>query len=263
MTAKPQGNIMKEMCPHLVNLGKVATALLSGGKTIICKQADWLEIKQALVSLGGAYDGQTAQNEALTFCHFLLYANQIGKIPLPIEIERSERPDFRVAMVGQTPFWGIEHTRATIERFAQDCRELEKWPDGTLIEAPYYSVNGSTVGYCEAMRLPGEKLRHPGYGDNGIETQWTDIILHTIEKKSARQRDWTTFWQNDLLMHYVGPAPIFMRFDSGVAMLKQKYMERSCELGCFQRVHILIGSGNLFIWDAFGETIKVDARHNV
>jgi hypothetical protein len=250
------------MSSTVLNYNHVVNALLSQGTIIISEKPDWLEIKRALDTLSGIYDGKTAQNEALTFCHFLLYANSIGRMPFPIEIHRSERPDFRISMVGESPFWGIEHTRATIEKFMQDCSELDKQPELSLIETSYYTPDSVPTGN-EAIRKGDEPLRHQGYGDNDIEEQWTAIVLAAIKKKCARAADRKPFRQNDLLIHYVGPAPIFMRFDSGVAMLRQAYAERSCQLGCFQRVHIIIGSGNLFVWDTFGETIKIDSRQNV
>ena len=129
----------------------------------------------------------TTAHEFLSFYLFLIAAFKIQKMTFPVEILKNESPDFRLSRINEEPYLGLEHTRATVEKYKIDEAELAKYPEGTLIELSYYNVNASPPKKCNiALKKPGEPLTSSGYGNYGVEKQWTEIILHSLKKKTKK-----------------------------------------------------------------------------
>ena len=137
-------------------------------KITLNKKSDLNEIVKYVENFIPEKDDSKTAHESLSFYLFLIAAFKIQKLTFPVEIlkVKNESPDFRLSRINEELYLGIEHTRATVEKYKMDESELAKYPEGTLIELPYYNVNASPPKKCNiALKKPGEPLTSSGYGN--------------------------------------------------------------------------------------------------
>lgn len=231
-------------------------------KITLSKESDLNDIAKYIKYFTFEKDNSTNAHECKSFYLFLIAAFKIQKIILPVEILKNDSPDFRLSRINEEPFLGLEHTRATVEKYKMDESELaKKYPEGSLMELPFYSTKSSPSKKSNiALKKPWEPLESSGYGNYGIEKQWTEIILHTLEKKTRKLNTerYKKYKRNELLIEdYDSPTCIFYRFDSAIKMLKNTYSQKTNnELLTYDKVHVY--SCHRIIYDVFRETIIVD-----
>ena len=229
-------------------------------KITLTKTSDLNEIIEYLVHFTSERNDNTTVHEIVSFYLFLINSFKIQKLTFPIEIIKSESPDFRLSRINEDPYLGLEHTIATVEKYKMDESELENYPEGSLIELPYYTINNSPSKKSNiAIKKPGEPLTSPGHGDYGIEKQWTEIILHTLKKKTQllNTKKFEKYERNELLIEDDSPASIFCKLENGIKILKKTYYQMKInESYTYNKAHIF--SGNILIYDVFGETIIMD-----
>jgi len=203
------------------------------------------------------------ENELRSFCSFLIACLKNKKLCFPLDIYKGESPDF-LLKINPKLIIGLEHTTATVEKYKMDVSESEKYPPGTLIELPYYSGNSSPPKKSSiAVKKPGEKLTHCGWGDDGIEKQWSDIILKTLIDKIEllNKLHFKKFSKNELLIDDDSPSPVSItyRLQSSIDMLKNKYSAIKFEkFVLYDKYHILMGCN--LIYDVFGKTIILENK---
>ena len=229
-------------------------------KIILTKTSDLNEIIKYLEHFTSERNNNTTAHELASFYIFLINSLKIQKLTFPVEIIKDESPDFRLSRINEEPYLGLEHTRATVEKYKMDESELENYPEGSLIELPYYTINNSPSKKSNvAIKKPGEPLTSPGYGDYGIEKQWTEIILHSLNKKTQllNTKKFEKYERNELLIEDDSPAPIFGKYENGIKILKKTYSQMKINvLFTYDKVHIF--SSNILIYDVFCETIIKD-----
>ena len=104
--------------------------------------------------------------ENFVFCFFLIVCFVKSRITLPIKVLRRQSPGFALCYGVEKKLLGIEHTRATNEKYKEDESIFKQYPEGSLLELPYYSPNRRLPKKSRiAMRKPGEKLMSNGWGD--------------------------------------------------------------------------------------------------
>ena len=186
------------------------------------------------------------------------------KSHLPFDLYGGESPDFILLDVNTELAIGLEHTKATVEKFKMDESEAKKYPPGSLIELPHYSVKSSPPKKSsEAIKKPGEKLTHSGWGDYGIEKQWSDIVLKTMTDKIEllNKPHFKKCSKNTLLIDDDSPSPVSIdyRLKSSLDMLKSKYFARKFGKSVlYDKYHILMGCN--LIYDVFGEAIIIENK---
>lgn len=209
-------------------------------------------------------DNTGTGHELQSLCMFMLAGIKTHKIETPVEILKEQSPDFRFRKLGEEVYLGLEHTRATVAKYKMDESEFEKYPEGSLMELPYYTLNGSPAKRSNiALKKPGEELTSVGWGDYGIEKQWVEIIFDAIEKKTeALNKDsFAKFARNELLVEDDGPVSVFCRFDSTIRLLREKQPEHEFnQVLSYDKVHIY--SCDKLIYDIFGEQIAVGIPKN-
>lgn len=189
---------------------------------------------------------------------------KIKKLHLPFDLYVGESPDFILLDVNTELAMGLEHTKATVEKFKMDEHEAKEYPPGSLIELPYYSVKSSPPKKSsEAIKKPGEKLTHCGWGDNGIEKQWSDIVLKTMTDKIEllNKPHFKKFSKNFLLIDDDSPSPVSIdyRLKSSLDTLKRKYFaSKFGKSVLYDNYHILMGCN--LIYDALGEAIIIENK---
>lgn len=232
----------------------------TGMKITLNKKSDLNEIVKYVGNFIPEKDDSKTAHESLSFYLFLIAAFKIQKLKFPVEILKNESPDFRLSRINEEPYFGLEHTRATLEKYKMDESELAKYPEGTHLEEEYYSVNDCPPKKSKiAVKKPGEPFTHPGYGNHGIEKKWTAIILDALKKKTHQlnTKTFKKYKRNELLIEDDSPAPVFCRFDNAIKILKNTYPQvKINEPLTYDKVHIY--SGHSLIYDVFGETIVVD-----
>ena len=223
------------------------------------KKSDLSEIVKYVENFIPEKDDSKTAHESLSFYLFLIAAFKIQKLTFPVEILKveNESPDFRLSRINEEPYLGIEHTRATVEKYKMDESELAKYPEGTHLEVEYYSVNDSPPEKSNiSIKKPGKPFKHPGYCDYGIEKQWTEIILHSLAKKTQglNTKKFKKYKRNELLIEDDSPAPLLLyRLNDAIMILKKTQAQiKLKESLTYDKVHIC--SCHSLIYDVFGET---------
>ncbi len=229
-------------------------------KVTLYKESDLNEIVEYVKHFTFEEDDSKRDHEFFSLYLFLIAAFKIQKLTFPVEILKSESPDFRLSKINEEPYWGLEHTRATVEKYKMDESEFAEYPEGSHMELPYYTSKDSPSKKSRiALKKPSERLTSSGYGDNGIEKQWTEILLDSLKRKRQQlnKETFEKYRRNELLIENDGPAPVFCRFDNAIKILKETYIQDKInDLLTYGKVHVY--SGCWFVYDVFGETIKVD-----
>lgn len=231
-------------------------------KITLNKKSDLNEILKYVENFIPEKDDSKTTHESLSFYIFLIAAFKIKKVTFQVEILKveNESPDFRLSRINEEPYLGIEHTRATVEKYKMDESELAKCPEGSLIELPYYTVNNSPPKKSNiALKKPGEPLTSSGYGNYGVEKQWTEIILHSLKKKTQKlnEEKYKKYKRNELLIEDDSPTLVFHKFSNAIKILKKTYHQiKINEPLTYDKVHIF--SDPILIYDVFGEKSVVD-----
>jgi hypothetical protein len=232
-------------------------------KITLTKESDLEEIINYLKDFTFEKNDDVTVHEFFSLYIFLIASFKISKINLPVEVLKDESPEFRLSRISKAPYLGLEHTRATIEKYKMDMSELQKYPPGTVVETSFYSPTKklpkkSSVGIKE----PGQALNGSGYGDNQVEEEWSDIMLDSIERKTQllNQKHFEKYRTNELLIEDDSPVDFFVDINEGIKILRGKYYETKFKEPLrYDRIHV-ISKRNVLIYDVFGETIKVDVR---
>ena len=88
-------------------------------KITLNKKSDLNEIIKYVENFIPEKDDSKTTHESLSFYIFLIAAFKIKKVTFQVEILKveNESPDFRLSRINEKPYLGIEHTRATVEKY--------------------------------------------------------------------------------------------------------------------------------------------------
>ena len=203
--------------------------------------------------------------ENFIFCFFLIVCFIKSKIALPIKVQRRRKeqsPDFVLCYGVEQKLLGLEHTRATTEKYKRDMKVFEQYPEGSLLELPFYDPNDKLPKKSRiAMRKPGEKLRSPGWGDYGMEKAWILIISCAIDQKTEvlNKKHYEKFPSNELIVEDESHVSSHKRLGKSISMLRENHLRVTPEGQLeFDKVHI-ITEGHL-IYDVFGEAFETSIQ---
>jgi hypothetical protein len=206
-------------------------------------------------------NGIKKEYELRPFHFFLNACLNIRKFSLSLAIYGGESPDFLLEIDPELNI-GLEHTRATNEKYKMDDSESERCPPGTRIEIPYYSDSPPPPKKsCIAIKRPGEKLTHGGWGDYGEEKAWSDTVLGIIAKKieSLNKTDFKKFSKNELLIDGTNLFYSSKGMQTSIDMLINKYSAKTFDKPLlYDKYHIIMG--NNLIYDVFGDKIIVENK---
>jgi hypothetical protein len=205
----------------------------------------------------------TEAHENYALCLFLIIGFIKSKLVLPIEFIKREAPDFLLTL-GDEQIIGLEHTIATTEKYKMDEKIFDTYPEGSLLELPYYSPNQKLPKKSRiAMRRPGEKLQSAGWGDYGMEKDWVLVISNNINQKTEvlNKKHYEKFPSNELIVEDESHVSSQKRLGKSISMLKENrlYLIREARLE-FDKIH-LVTEGHL-IYDVFGEDLETSIRKN-
>ncbi len=201
-------------------------------------------------------------HENIAVCLFLIVGVVRYKIALPIKVLRREAPDFVLSSGIEREPIGLEHTRATSQKYMMDMSVFEQYPEGSLLELPFYSPNSRLPKKSRiAMRKPGEKLRSVGWGDYGMEKDWIVVMSGAIEQKTQllNKEHYEKFRSNELIVEDESHVSFGKRLGKSISMLRENHSRTTPEgpLG-FDKVHI-ITEGHL-IYDVFGGALETSIQ---
>lgn len=174
--------------------------------------------------------GRTSDhNERYSLKIYLIRLSYNKLLRFSLRIRKREAPDFLIFNDDETTT-ALEETTATIGDFEQAQTELEKSPEGTMLESGLFKLEQSPLPkgkYKEALRKPGEKLVGDGWDGNSLEREWADIILRAIDKKtkSLNGLHFKTADRDELLIYYNGPAA-GIDIKDALPLLKQDIYEK-------------------------------------
>lgn len=204
----------------------------------------------------------TEAHENIAACLFLIVAVVKSKIDLPIKVLRRQSPDFVLYYGAKQKLFGLEHTRATTEKYKRDMKVFEQYPEGSFLELPFYDSNGKLPKKSKiAMRKPGEKLISPGWGDYGMEKAWIPVMASCIKRKAKvlNQKHYEKFPSNELIVEDDSHVCSFKRLDKSISMLRENHSHmRSVGQFEFDKIHVI--TEGLLIYDVFGAALEMSIR---
>lgn len=202
--------------------------------------------------------------EDFAFCLFLIVCVVKSKIGLPIKVLRSQSPDFLLCYGPEQKLLGLEHTRSTTEKYAMDVKVFEQYPEGSLLELPYYSPNRKLPRKSRiAMRRPGEKLTSDGWGDYGMEHDCAQMIAEAIRKKTEKLNDanFERFPSNELIVQDVSHVSVLKRLDKTIELLREKHTSSYREFRTgFDKIHLI--TEHTFVYDVFKDSQTTSLHKN-
>ncbi|MFH1671812.1 MAG: hypothetical protein ABIF87_00055 [Pseudomonadota bacterium] len=138
-------------------------------------------------SVPGRTQGRTKDHrERNSLKIYLIQLLQNNLLKYPLRIKKGESPDFLVICPDGTRT-ALEETEAGTEDYQRAMTELEKSPEGTMLETDFFKLEKSPLpkgDYKKALRKPGEKLKGNAWEKDSIEREWVRLILNAINKKS-------------------------------------------------------------------------------
>jgi len=199
------------------------------------------------------------------FCIYILLIGKfkLKKLYLPIKIVSGESPDFKIIDENLNKKIGVEHTMATLESFKMAESELDRHPDGSLIELCHYSPfvkipkKQSGVGIVP----PDSQLKGNGWSGDQVEHEWAEIMLNAIKKKTEllNESHFGVEAFNVLFIEDDSPVDFVKHEDEAIRILKEKYNQATFSgRHRFDNVHIF--SNCTLIYDVFGECVKTGLR---
>jgi hypothetical protein len=84
-------------------------------KVTLYKESDLNEIVEYVKHFTFEEDDSKTDHEFFSLYLFLIAVFKIQKLTFPVEILKSESPDFRLSRINEEPYWGLEHTRSLSE----------------------------------------------------------------------------------------------------------------------------------------------------
>lgn len=203
---------------------------------------------------------------------FLSGSLKISKISVPICILRRKEkfpPDFQV-----NKDIGLEHTRATIENYEQDSKELINYPQKyhmleRLSDSPEGKPKYALRKYDEKKddEEKDDELKGNGFSDGDRQRTWVETILNSIIEKTKNLNKnplFEKFSSNELIVQYrvqldgrLGDDEL----DEAILLLNERYCNTKidCPLK-YNKVHVFSSDSFIFIYDIFGEAIKVNMQ---
>ncbi len=154
------------------------------------------------ISVPRRFDGRTTDHvERYSICYLLATLAELDVLNYPIDLQKSERPDFILSEKGKIT--GIEHTEAISVNVAHS---------DALNDKGY----GPKVRYIKRSK-PGEKKRKakqlileieenkpsgPWMGDS-VEKEWVEAMCHFTDRKfnSSKKIGYSHFEKNSLLIY--------------------------------------------------------------
>lgn len=201
-------------------------------------------------------------HEILCISIYVVALFKISRLRLPLIVEKSEAPDFRLSFNGGEKPIGLEHTRATLEQYKMADSEFKKRPAGSMMEPLYYSPfkklpkKKVNIG----IRKPNEQLKGLGSSGNNIEIEWAETIKNAIIAKTnlLNENHFQRFSTNELLIEDESPTELFKGNDVAFELLASAKKEIKPKLApvTFDRVHIF--TVNDFVYDFFNKNILID-----
>ena len=116
---------------------------------------------------------QPKMEELYSLYLYLLYCTKEKHLNFPINILKSESPDF--ILNNQI---GLEVVTLATQKEKHACSLMEK-EEGFLLETCFYAP-GSTADIRDGIRSKGESLQGAGFGDNGMEQAWIACFLEKL-----------------------------------------------------------------------------------
>lgn len=150
----------------------------------------------------------TYHTERWSICRLLATLDANGKLIFPLELEHSDRPDFRVVQGGLT--MGIEVTEAIPEQYAAYCALAEReFPDPILEPAHFkWDAPKLTTDEMRVLLRQDQLSGEPWVGDQP-EREWAAQMKRTVDTKSATMQKlgFSCFEKNCLLIYDNLPLP--------------------------------------------------------
>ncbi len=194
--------------------------------------------------------------ENFVFCFFLIVCFVKSKIALPIKVLRRRKeqsPDFILCYGIEKKLLGLEHSRATTEKYKEDESIFEQYPEGSLLELPYYSPSRRLPKKSRiAMRKPGEKLMSNGWGDYGMENDCAQLVTDAIDKKTEKLNapHFEKFSSNELIVQDVSHVSSLKRLDKTIQLLREKDASSTKDARTkYDKIHLI--TEHSLVYDVF------------
>ncbi len=229
--------------------------LFSDGNTCIRNLSDVGALIASLSQTGDPGRDKKA-HEDYSLCAFVATGIIARNWPLPIVVTRRESPDFSLAIGSKGTTIGIEHTCATTEKYKMDEQFAESYPEGSLLELPYYSPSVHLPKKSRAaIKRPDQKLDSPGWGDYGMENDCAQIVADAIRKKTEKlnENHFVKFHSNELIVEDDSHVSFCKRLDKTLELLRDKCASCQTEGRMrFDEIHLF--SEHCFVHNVFKDS---------
>lgn len=155
----------------------------------------------------------------------------------PLEICRSERPDFLIKY--NSTLVGLEHTEAIPQNLAKEraIRADGNGPDTHYVELAWVHDQPMT-GREILAKVEADEMGGGFFGDS-VERSWAEAIAHFMEKKAASaKKDGYKLYAENWLMIYDNWPGSGLNHHKALAYLRQHLVDSSA-LSMFNRVFIV------------------------
>jgi hypothetical protein len=205
---------------------------------------------------------------------FLSGCLTISKISFPLNILKREHPDFQI-----NKDVGLEHKRATINNFEQDFNELIKNPQKyhmleRLSNSPEGKPQFALREYDKKednkegkKKDKKDELKGNGFSQGDRQRTWVETILNIIVDKTENfnKGHFEKFSSNELFVQYKTQLGGYLHdnneLDKAIALLNERYCDTKIDYPLkYNKVHVFSSDRFVFIYDIFGEAIKVDVQ---
>ncbi len=204
---------------------------------------------------------------------FLSGGSKISKMSFPLNILKREHPDFQI-----NKDIGLEHRRATIKNYEQDFNELIKYPQKYhMLERlsnspegkPKFALRKYDKKENKEEGKEGDKedeLKGNGFSNGDRQRTWVETILNTIEEKTHKlnENHFEKFSSNELIVQYHVQLAGYLRaeeLDEVILLLNERYRKTKFDGPLkYNKVHVFSSDSFVFIYDIFGEAIKVNMK---
>ena len=231
--------------------------LFSDESKFVCfKSLSDIETLIACLSQTGSLEKDKEAHESYCLCAFLATGIIAHKWPLPVTVTRRESPDFALTIGSTGTTIGIEHTCATTEKYKMDQRIAESYPEGSVMELPYYSPSVRLPKKSRAgIKCPGQKLDSCGWGDYGMENDCAQMVGDAIRKKAEKLNEahFERFPSNELIVEDTSHVSLLKRLDKTIQLLREKHASSQGEVRTrFDKIHLI--TEHSFVYDVFNDS---------
>jgi hypothetical protein len=197
------------------------------------------------------------QDELFSILNFIAVYCHIQKYTYPITILWNEydSPDF---IFKSNKLLGIEHTRGTLENYKNACAQLNRQPEGAVLELSFYSPtkklkkNDINIG----IRKKGERLIGLPWIGNQPEREWVITMINAINQKINKISKYfinNNFDSLELIIQDQSPVGAYIHFNKALDLLQFEIKGTNF---IFNKIHLL--SKNDFVYDLQGEFKLLD-----